>query len=117
MGGPESQEILFRTSNKPAKLILGGSTVHSSGRISKGSDDRDMQFAAEFLKTVEDPTENGNPPHPGIPCSKSILGRHFFLESRFFRNPNGALLADPCYAETISRFPEINIEGIVATQK
>ena len=93
-GDQNPKKILFRTSNKPAKLILGGNTVHSSGRISKGSDDRDMQFAAEFLKTVEDPTENGNPPHPGISCSKSILGRHFFLESRFFRNPNGALLVD-----------------------
>ena len=78
MGGPESQEIQFRTTNKPAELISGGSAVHSSGRISKGSDDRDMQFAAEFLKTVEDPTENGNPPR-----STPVVKRDF----TFFSNP------------------------------
>ena len=54
MGGPEFQEILFWTTNKPPKWILGGSTFHSSGRIHKESDDRGMQFAAEFLKAVED---------------------------------------------------------------
>ena len=54
MGGPEFQEILFWTTNKPPKWILGGSIFHSSGRIFKESDDRGMQFAAVSLKVGED---------------------------------------------------------------
>ena len=59
---------------------------------------------------------NGNPPAPGIPCTKSILGRHLFLESRFFRKPNESLLFDRCNAKTLSGFPEINLAGFLATQ-
>ena len=66
MGGPGFQEIQFWSSNKPLRLILGGSSFHSSGRISKESDDRGMQFAAGFLKDVDDSifgSENGNLPN------------------------------------------------------